>query len=221
MDVLTALKQRKSVRCFLDRQLSREQVDELLEAARYSPSGVNTQPWQVAVVSGESKKELEKLIEKAFRAGQKPAMEYQYYPKTWEGVYKDRRFVCGSKLYEVLGIGREDKERRLEQWVANYRAFDAPVALYFFIDPILETGSYLDYGMFLQSLMLAATARGLATCPQAALGEYPDIVKSFLDYPEESILVGGMALGYADRDALVNSYSLPREEVEAFTRYFE
>lgn len=221
MDVREALKERKSTRAFLDRPVSEEQVVAVLAAARHAPSGVNTQPWQVAVVSGETKTRLQERIETAFRSGEKPGMDFQYYPLTWKEPYKTRRFDCGLQLYETLGIKRQDKERRLEQWIANYRSFDAPVALYFFMDPGLETGSYMDYGMFMQSIMLAAVAEGLATCPQAALGEFPTIVKETLGYPADSILLGGMALGYEDTEALVNSYRTPRLEVAAFTRFFD
>jgi len=221
MDVREALSRRKSTRAFLDREVSREKVIAILNAARQSPSGVNTQPWQVAVVSGDAKMKLQGKIEKAFRDGVKPAMDFQYYPLKWVEPYKTRRFECGIQLYETLGIKRQDKERRLEQWVANYRSFDAPVALYFFMDPGLETGSYMDYGMFLQSLMLAAVEEGLATCPQAALGEFPQIVKETLGFPAGSVLLGGMALGYEDTEALVNSYRTPRRAVEEFTRFYD
>jgi len=221
MDIREALKKRKSTRAFLDRDVSRDKVVSVLEAARHSPSGVNTQPWQVAVVRGSSKKKLQERIETAFRSGEKPGMDFQYYPLKWVEPYKTRRFECGLQLYAALGIKRQEKDRRLEQWVANYRAFDAPVMLLFFMDPGLETGSYMDYGMFMQSIMLAALSEGLATCPQAALGEFPEIVKNELDYPADSILLGGMALGYADPKALVNSYRTQRLEVESFTRFFE
>ena len=221
MKVSDALQQRNSTRAFLAEEVEGEKILAILEAAKHSPSGVNSQPWTVAVVSGTSKTELEKLIEGAFRSGREPQMEYQYYPLNWHEPYKSRRVACGLQLYSTLNITRQDKEARLEQWAANYRAFDAPVMLFFFIDPAMETGSYMDYGMFLQSIMLVALEHGLATCPQAALGEFPDIVKDYLDYPEELILLGGMALGYEDESALVNSYRTPREPAETFTRFFK
>jgi nitroreductase len=148
-------------------------------------------------------------------------MDYLYYPTEWSEPYRSRRRECGLQLYNALHIQRQDKERQREQWAANYRAFDAPVALFFFMEAGLQTGSFLDYGMFLQSLMLAAVEQGLATCPQAALAEYPAIVKQALGYPDNSILICGMALGYEDSDAPVNQYRTGRQEVEAFTRWFE
>jgi nitroreductase len=220
MNVSEALTKRKSTRAFLDREVSREQVTRILDLARFSPSGVNSQPWQVAVVGGEKKVRLCAEIEAAFRSGLEGRMEYRYYPVKWVEPYRSRRFECGRQLYRALGIDRREKERRFEQWVANFRAFGAPVALFFFIDSRMETGSYLDYGMFLQSVMLAAVEEGLATCPQAALAEYPVIVKQSLGYSDEFVLVSGMALGYEDQAAKVNKYSTTREPVDAFTRFF-
>ena len=221
MNVKDALIQRKSTRAYLDKPVAIETIKNMLDAARHAPSGANTQPWQVAVVAGEKKLHLQERIESAFRSGLKPKMDYQYYPLEWKDPYMTRRIACGLQLYKTLAIAREDKQRRDDQWAANYRAFDAPVMLFFFMDPLMETGSFLDYGMFIQSLMLAAVEEGLATCPQAALGEYPEIVKRELGYPDDYILLCGMSLGYEDTSATVNSYRTPREEVEAFTRFFE
>ncbi len=220
MDVIEALKQRKSTRGFLQRSVERALIRELLDAARHAPSGANTQPWNVAVVTGEKKRRLEQRIEQTYRDGVAGKMDYQYYPTEWVEPYKSRRIACGVQLYGALGIERQDKQRQRDQWAANYRAFDAPVALFFFMDAGLETGSFMDCGMFLQSLMLAAVDRGLATCPQAALGEYPELVKQELGYPQDSILLCGMALGYEDADVSVNSYRVPRQEVDGFTRFF-
>lgn len=220
MNVIEALTQRKSVRAFLDTPVHREQIVKILEAARHAPSGTNAQPWQVAVVTGKKKDELITAMETAFRKDGIGTMDYTYYPLEWHEPYKKRRVSCGAQLYSALNIERRDKARRLEQWVANYRAFEAPVILFFFIDPFMEKGSFLDYGMFLQSVMLAAVEEGLATCPQAALGQYPALVKEALGYTPETILICGMALGYEDREAPVNNYRTPREEVDIFTRFF-
>ena len=221
MNVSEALKKRHSTRAFLKKAVETEKIRRILDAARYAPSGTNTQPWNVAVVTGNKKRRLENLMEDAFRRGEKGRMDYAYYPENWEDPYKSRRKACGLQLYSTLGITREDKELQMDQWVANYRAFDAPVALFFFLDPVMEIGSFMDYGIFLQSIMLAAVEEGLATCPQAALGEYPSIVKNELGYPEELILVCGMAMGYEDTDAVVNHYRTSREGVDGFARFFE
>jgi nitroreductase len=220
MNVIEAMQQRQSIRAYQARPVEPETIRRLLDAARHAPSGVNTQPWQVAVVIGQSKQRLQQRLEAAFRRGEAPQMGYPYYPASWQEPYKARRLACGLALYGALGIEREERARQLEQRAANFRAFDAPVMLLFFIDPALATGSYLDYGMFLQSLMLAAVEEGLATCPQASLGEYPQIVKEELGYGDGLILICGMALGYAEEGARINRYRTAREPVEGFTQFF-
>lgn len=221
MSVIEALRKRKSTRAFLDKPVPAELITTILEAARHAPSGANTQPWKVAVVSGKAKLALQQQLENAFAEGVKPAMDYQYYPLDWKSPYKERRNACGMQLYQALDIQRDDKTRRRSQWAANYRAFDAPVMLLFFLEEGLQAGSFLDTGMFIQSIMLAAQEVGLATCPQAALAEFPQIVKTYLGYPSDSILLCGMALGYEDSNDKVNSYRTPREEIAAFTRFFD
>lgn len=221
MNVIEAMKQRQSIRAYQQRAVEPEKITRILDAARHAPSGVNTQPWQVAVVSGQSKQRLQQRLEAAFREGATPQIAYQYYPDAWQEPYKARRLACGLALYGALGIARDDKQRQLDQRAANFRAFDAPVMLLFFMDPVMSTGSYLDYGMFLQSLMLVAVEEGLATCPQASIAEYPQIVKQELGYPEDAVLVCGMALGYAAGGDIINSYRTAREPVEVFTRFFD
>jgi nitroreductase len=221
MNVRDALLQRKSVRAYLDRPVGRSVIERVLDAARHAPSWANTQPWQLAVVSGKAKAALQQRLERTFRDGEPGRMDYRYYPVRWQPPHLQRRSACGLQLYAALGIKRGDKERRQEQWAANYRAFDAPVMLFCFVDATMEAGSWIDCGMFLQSLMLAALEEGLATCPQAALAEYPDIVRQALGYPDDVRLLCGMALGYKDRDHPVNSYRTPRQDVHTFTCFFE
>lgn len=220
MNISEAIKNRKSVRGFLEKEVDLATVEKILDVARYSPSGANSQPWQVAVVSGEKKREVTDAILSAYRAGNKEERDYAYYPAKWKEPYKGRRIACGMQLYDTLGIDRKDKKGRAVQWEANYRGFDAPVLLFFFLDSSLAIGSYIDYGMFLQSVMLAALDEGLATCPQAALGGYAGVVKKELGYPGDTILLCGMALGYEDPGAVINSYRTPREEVAGFMRVF-
>jgi nitroreductase len=221
MNIFEALIERKSVRAFLDKSISKEKIVNILRAARHAPSGTNAQPWQVAVVSGKKKAELTGAMEAAFRKDGISNMDYTYYPLEWIEPYKKRRVSCGAQLYSALNIQRQDRERRMEQWIANYRAFDAPTILFFFLDSVMKQGSILDYGMFLQSVMLAALEEGLATCPQAALGQYPELIKDALGYSRDTTLLCGMAIGYEDKNAPVNNYRTPREEVEIFTKFFE
>lgn len=221
MTIFETLKQRKSVRAYLDKPVEKEKINAIFDAARHAPSGVNTQPWQVAVVTGDSKQALQSKIETAFRAGNKGQADYTYYPTQWNEPYKSRRKDCGLLMYQTLKIGRGDKQRQRDQWAANYRAFDAPVMLLFFMNENMQTGSYMDYGMFLQSVMLAAVEQGLATCPQASLADYPEIINAELGYTDNSVLLCGMALGYEDKNAVVNSYRTVREEVASFTDFFD
>lgn len=219
MKVSDALRRRHSTRAFLDRPVPRADIEFVLDVARRAPSGTNTQPWEVAVVAGRARERLLGRIEQAFLDGVASHMDYRYYPRHWEEPYKARRVACGYQLYSALGIGRGDRERRREQWLANYRAFGAPVVLFFLMKRRMESGSFMDMGMFIQSVMLAALERGLATCPQAALGEYPDIVRESLGVGDDYFVLSGMAVGYEDTNAAVNNYRTPREPVERFARF--
>ena len=222
MDVAEALVKRKSVRAFLKKPVDEKLIIQILEHAKCAPSGTNTQPWIVAVVSGETKQILDKKLENAFWSKIPKCQDYNYYPITeMPPEFKRRRLECGLLMYQTLGITREDKEARLKQWALNYSAFGAPVVLYCFADKVIEKGSYMDCGMFIQSIMLMATSLGLATCPEAALAEYTNIVKETLGYPLDSILLCGIALGYEDKQAIVNSYRTPRESIENFTKFFK
>jgi len=221
LTVTQAIRQRHSTRAFLDRPVELSTIQTILDTARFAPSGVNTQPWQVAVVTDETKQQLQNAFLAEFEAGNRGQMDYGYYPDEWHPPYKQRRVTTGKQLYGALNIERQDKERQKAQWAANYRAFDAPVMLIFLIDQSLNTGSYFDYGMFVQNIMLLAEEAGLATCSQGALGEYPQIIRQQLDYDENKLILGGMAIGYEDTNHPVNQYRTEREAIENFTKFFE
>ena len=220
MDVQQALKARKSVRAYQDKAVSQEAIHRILDAARWAPSGTNTQPWEVYVVQGNTKATLIAALEENFDTGVTPKMEYAYYPENWFSPFQERRRACGMDMFSALEIGREDKTKRRTQWKKNYSGFGAPVMLYFVMHKGLESGSFFDYGMFYQSVMLAAMDEGMATCPQAALAEYPETVKSILGIDNEHILLCGMALGYEDSGDPVNQYRTRRESVASFTHFF-
>lgn len=220
MHVNEALRSRRSIRAFTDETVSDEMIHELLENARWAPSGSNTQPWKVAVLKGQRKNQLQQKLESAYRQQQTMTPDYTYYPTQWAEPYSARRKSCGLQLYQSLNIAREDKQRRQQQWIANYHSFGAPALLLFFMDKKMQTGSYLDYGMFLQSLMLCATEQGLASCAQAALCDYSDIIRDSLGYDNDQVLICGIALGYEDTRAEVNGYRTPREPVSNFTEFF-
>lgn len=221
MKVADAIKHRHSVRRFLDKAVSREQINALLDIARFSPSGANTQPWQVAVVTGQAKQQLSDALIAAFSNGEQAQPDYIYYPTEWTEPYLSRRRACGLQLYKSLGIERKDKAAQRAQWAANYRGFDAPVMLLVWMDGVMQTGSYMDLGMFLQSFMISAVDAGLGTCPQAAMAEYPQIIKPMLGLPESATLLCGIALGYEDTKAPINQYRTAREAVDDFTRFYD
>jgi nitroreductase len=220
MNLNEAIRSRKCVRAFTEKPVSIEAVKQILDAARFAPSGGNLQPWQVAVLMGQKKSTLCKAMKGAYESGIRPKMDYSYYPDEWPDLYMERQRACGMQLYQALGIKREEKERRRNHWATNYEGFGAPVILLFSIKKFLLTGSYIDYGMFLQSIMLSALSEGLATCPQAALGEYPDIVREQLHLGDDVVVLGGISLGYEDTAAPVNQFRTERAAVADFTEFF-
>lgn len=221
MDIITAMKARKSTRAFLEHAVEEKKIHAILDAARWAPSGANMQPWHVAVLRGTSKQRISEALLAARESGQQETPDYQYYPAEWFEPYKSRRIATGLALYGALNITRDDNQLRIESWNNNYRFFGAPVGLLVFLDRRLGQGSWVDLGMFLQNIMLAAESEGLATCPQAALAEYPNTVRRLLGIEEHLALVCGLSLGYADTSAAVNGYRTPREPVEAFTTWYD
>jgi len=219
MNVHEAIKSRISVRAYLDKPVSKETLTAILDTARWAPSGTNTQPWKVVVVQGKTKDAITEAFLDAQRNGLKPNPDYQYYPEQWIEPFKARRFQCGMDLYKALDIGREDKEKRAEAGLDNYRFFGAPVSIFFFIDKIMGKGSWFDMGMFYQSVMLTAREHGLGSCPQASTSDYPDIVRNILNVPDNFDLMCGLSLGYPDDSKAVNQYRTSREEVESFTTW--
>ena len=223
-----AINSRQSMREFLPKPVPRELISHLLEVAIRAPSGTNTQPWKTYVLQGGSRDALIAKVcaaHDALRAN--PALaaeyreEYDYYPEKWVSPYIDRRRENGWGLYGLLGITKGDKDKMHAQHQRNYRFFDAPVGLMFTVSRNMGRGSLLDYGMFLQNIMLAARARGLHTCPQAAWNGFASIILPHIGAGEGEMLVCGMALGYADETALVNTFRTPRVPASEFTTWLE
>jgi nitroreductase len=222
-----AIESRFSCRAFhREREVPRQLVAEILQVARRAPSGTNTQPWNAYVLQGAPRDALADKVCAAHDAVYRdPALaaeyreEYDYYPTKWISPFIDRRRENGWSLYGLLGIAKGEKDKMHAQHQRNYRFFDAPVGLMFTMDRILGRGSLMDYGMFLQNIMVAARARGLHTCPQAAWNGFARIILPHIGAGESEMLVCGMSLGYADVDAPVNAFHTPREAVETFTRW--
>jgi nitroreductase len=215
-----AIRSRHSVRSFLHRPVSRETVEHILDVARYAPSGTNTQPWRVYVLGGDIKEALSAEILTDYEANpEREEREYEYYPTDWYEPYLSRRRACGWGLYGSLGIERGQKDRMHQQRGRNYLFFDAPVGLIFTIERRLNTGSWMDLGMFLQNVMLCARGQGLHTCPQAAFANYHSVIRRHLAISDEEIVVCGMAVGYRNPQAPENIWRTDREPVSGFTRW--
>jgi len=219
-----AITSRRSIRAYLPTPVPRQTIEEILAVAARAPSGTNTQPWKVHVLTGAAR---QRLSDRICAAHDDPAQrsqhteEYAYYPTEWRSPYVDRRRKVGWDLYSLLGIAKTDKARMHAQHARNYAFFDAPVGLIFTIDRVMQQGSWLDYGMFLQSIMVAARGRGLDTCPQAAFTQFHRIISEELQLPPEEMVVCGMALGHADPKAIENTLVTEREPVAGFARFLE
>lgn len=215
---------RRSTRAFLPTPVAQDDIEAILEVASRAPSGSNTQPWKVTVLTGDIR---QRLSEKILAAYLDPAQntqheeEYAYYPRQWVSPYVERRRKVGWDLYALLGLTRDNKAGMQAQHGRNYAFFDAPVGLIFTIDRVMEQGSWLDYGMFLQNVMIAARARGLDTCPQAAFTQFHRLIADVLQLPDSEQVVCGMALGFADRDKVENTLVTERAPVSEFVRFLK
>ncbi|MYM30517.1 nitroreductase [Duganella sp. CY15W] len=219
-----AITSRRSLRAFLPTPVAHEDIVQILQVAGRAPSGTNTQPWKVYVLQGERKQQLSSAILAAHNnpeLAKQHTEEYAYYPQEWVSPYIDRRRKVGWDLYALLGLTRDNKAGMASQHGRNYEFFGAPVGLIFTIDRIMEQGSWLDYGMFLQNIMVAARARGLDTCPQAAFTQYHRIISDQLGLPDKETVVCGMALGVADMTKVENSLITERMRVEEFVKFVD
>ncbi|NHZ99663.1 nitroreductase [Massilia sp. CCM 8734] len=219
-----AISSRRSIRAFLPTPVAREDIEQILAVSARAPSGTNIQPWKVTVLTGQAKESLSQAILAVHNdpeLARQHVEEYPYYPREWTSPYIERRRKVGLDLYSLLGLERDNKAGMHAQFGRNYRFFDAPVGLIFTIDRVLEQGSWLDYGMFLENIMVAARGRGLDTCPQAAFTPYHKVIAEHLQLPSSEMLVCGMALGFADPGKIENTLVTAREPVASFVRFME
>ncbi|MCX6984547.1 MAG: nitroreductase [Lentisphaerae bacterium] len=215
-----ALTSRRSVRAFLPAPVPRALIEHILEVASRAPSGTNMQPWCVHVVAGEAKDKLSRAILDAHEAGgEEHTRPWKYYPDELFEPYLSRRRAVGWGLYGLLGIGKGDHAQMKAQRAQNYLFFGAPVGMFFTLDARLEIGSWLDYGMFIQSIMTSARGHGLHTCPQAAFADYHKIIRAHLGIPEDHTVICGLSIGYEDTAAAANRLRTDRVPVSEFARF--
>jgi len=224
LDVEEAITSRHSIRAFLPKPVPRELLERVLAVASRAPSGTNTQPWKVYVLTGAAKEALSRRVLDIYDDPEERELhteEYAYYPIEWKSPFIDRRRKVGWDLYGLLGIAKTDKNRMHLQHSRNYEFFGAPVGLMFTIDRIMRQGSWLDFGMFLQNVMVAARGRGLDTCPQAAFTPFHRLITEAIGIPDDQQLVCGMSLGVRDPDAIENTLVTEREPVATFARFLD
>ncbi|MFO0255628.1 MAG: nitroreductase [Betaproteobacteria bacterium] len=221
-DVFAAARTRRSIRAYKPDVVPPALLREIIELGRHAPSGSNIQPWRVHVLTGATLKRVGKAIQTAF-LGDEPGhrRDYDYYTDPVFEPYLARRRACGWGLYGTLGIGKGDHERSKAYRARNYEFFGAPAGLVFTIDRKLEKGSWLDYGMFLQTIMLAARARGLHTCAEASIASYPDIVRRELALSDDWVVICGMAMGYADERDVVNTFQPARITLDDYATFLD
>jgi len=221
MDVLEAVASRYSCRAFRPTPVPEMTVRDILERAARAPSAGNMQPWRIFALAGERIEALK--TELAARTNELPKGEggnYQIYPDPMTEPYRTRRFTVGELLYRSINVAREDKAGRYRQYARNYQFFGAPVAIFFALDRSFGVAQWADLGGYLQTVMLLARAYGLHTCPQQAWVAFHETVRSHLGLPENLIVYSGMAMGYADEEAPINSWRAPREPLEKYATLY-
>jgi nitroreductase len=217
-----AITSRRSIRAFLPTPVPDAVIREILDVAARAPSGTNTQPWKVHVLTGAARERFSAALLAAYNDPAervRHSEEYDYYPREWVSPYIDRRRKIGWDLYGLLAIGRTDKDKMHAQHGRNYVFFDAPVGMIFTIDRVMAQGSWLDYGMFMENIMIAARGRGLDTCPQAAFTQFHRVIARELGLGDHEMVVCGMSLGAADPHAIANRLTTVRATVDEFTRF--
>jgi len=213
MTLTELLEGRFSVRAFVDKPVPQETLNAIFSDAQLSQSNCNVQPWQIYVVSGAKKDALKDKLLAAVMSGNKPNPEFNWLPN-YQGVHRDRQFGSANALYSSMGIERGDKKGRMGAMVRNWTFFDAPHAVFFTMEKYLDIMGAVDMGIYAQTLSLLMTEKGISSCMQGALGQFPDPVKEFLGIPDELGILFGMSFGYADLEAPVNTTRTDREPAE-------
>lgn len=214
------ISQRHCQRAFLPTEVPRESLSRVLEVAGQAPSSKNTQPWQVAVLRGQVVQQLSAQLCLLFEQGIPQQADYTYFPEPWPTGFLERARACGYGLFELKGIERQDYAARQAHNRENFAFFGAPAYLVFHLPMGAARGNFLDLGFFMQNVMLGLTALGLGSCPQFSVAGYADALRAFLDLPER-LMVAGMAVGYPDKAARVNTYVPERLPLESYVQWYE
>lgn len=221
MKVSEAVEARMSVRAFTDKNVPVETVKRIMEKANRAPSGGNVQPWRVVVLSEDKLADFKALMETRLAGKPHPdgeAPEYPVYPPKMKEPYRTVRFQNGEQMYELLGISRDEKPKRLEWFSNNFRFFGAPAAIFCFVDRTMGAAQWSDLGMYLQTAMLLFQEEGIDTCAQECWSMYPKTVHEFCEMDEDLMLFCGMAIGYRDTSHPVNDLHTPRMPIDAWLK---
>jgi len=221
MNVKEAFVSRRSVRRFLPDSVSKEKIENILEGAAFAPSGHNIQPWHVYVVQGQKKLSITQSIIDAIKDGSSKNMktEFDYYPTEWFEPFVSRRRAVGFELYKLLEIGRDDFEARDKQMQENFHFFGAPVGMFITMDRRLATGTFMDVGMFIQSILVGARGEGLHSCGQVAFTKFHTLIAEQLEFKENEMLVCGVSIGYEDTSAAENALRVEKLQYSDFTTF--
>lgn len=210
--------ERRSIRAYLPTPVPNDLLRQVVQTARLAPSGANLQPGSFIAVQGDLRQRLCDELVQTWRAGGHEGEDYDYFPQPMPMVLRRRQVASAQALYSALGIARDDRAGRDEQFERNFRFFDAPVALIVTIEHDFGSGGYMDLGMSIYGLMLAAQSRGLSTCAIGAMASFPGLIRRHLGLDEGSRIVCGMALGYADPSAPVNTTRTTRCPLDDYFR---
>ena len=218
MELLEGIETRRSFRAFRSTPIPEETIRKILEAASRSPSYTNTQPWEVAVISGKKKDELARILRDLAKSDVTPNPDLPL-PKTWPPELERRSKEHSTRRFKALGIEREDEQQRKELRLRNFEFYGAPCVLFLFMDSALTSWSVFDMGLFSQSILLAAHSFGIGSCLQAMLAIYPDAVREFLGIPKMKQLIIGISIGYPDVEARINTYRSTRASLNDFVQW--
>ena len=215
------IQQRHCKRKFTNQAVSKDIINQVLLTAGHAASSKNSQPWQVAVVTGDTQQRLINAMCDQFDQGVFESPDYVYMTDPMPDIFKQRARDCGYSLYELKGIARDDKEKRQAHFRENYTFFDAPMAFIFHLHANAQCGNFLDMGLFMQNVMLGLIEHGLGSCPQFSICSYSNTVKTMLNIESDRMIVCGMSVGYPDESEPVNGFIPKRISIDEYVKWFD